>query len=88
MSIHSSLATRSTAGRPWRSPRWRSGRVRRAGFSLRRHATTLEIANGLLNRFLLLADRRVRLLPEGGEADPLKHTGLLDSFAKTIGPWP
>ncbi|MCA1677568.1 MAG: hypothetical protein LC777_00785, partial [Actinobacteria bacterium] len=27
-------------------------------------------------RFLLIACRRVRLLPEGGHPDPLKHTSL------------
>src|SRR5207247_6084514 len=43
---------------------------------LRRHTTTVEIANGFLNRFLLLAVRRVRLLPEGGDPDPLKGSGL------------
>jgi hypothetical protein len=43
---------------------------------LRRHATTVEIANGFLNRFVFAAVRRVRLLPEGGDPDPLKGTGL------------
>jgi hypothetical protein len=43
---------------------------------LRRHTTTVEIANGFLNRFLFAAVRRVRLLPEGGDPDPLKSTGL------------
>jgi hypothetical protein len=43
---------------------------------LRRHATTVEIANGFLNRFIFTAVRRVRLLPEGGDPDPLKGTGL------------
>jgi hypothetical protein len=43
---------------------------------LRRHTTNVEIANGFLNRFLLLAVRRVRLLPEGGDPDPLKNSGL------------
>jgi hypothetical protein len=51
---------------------------------LRRHATTIEIANGLLNRFLLLMVRRVRLLPEGGNPDPLKDTGLARYLATTI----
>ena len=35
------------------------------------HATSLEVANGLLNRFVFVACRRVRLLPEGGDPDPL-----------------
>lgn len=43
---------------------------------LRRHTTTVEIANGFLNRFVFAAVRRVRLLPEGGDPDPLKDTGL------------
>jgi uncharacterized protein DUF3987 len=43
---------------------------------LRRHTTTVEIANGFLNRFILAAVRRVRLLPEGGDPDPLNGTGL------------
>jgi hypothetical protein len=38
---------------------------------LRRYASAIEIANGLLNRFLLLCVRRVRLLPEGGDPEPL-----------------
>lgn len=43
---------------------------------LRRHSTTIEIANGYLNRFLLIACRRQRLLPEGGRHDPLHASGL------------
>jgi hypothetical protein len=43
---------------------------------LRHHVNPVELANGLLNRFLLLGCRRVRLLPEGGDPDPLKGTGL------------
>ena len=43
---------------------------------LRRHTTTIELANGYLNRFLLIACRRVRLLPEGGKPDPLDGTDL------------
>lgn len=43
---------------------------------LARHTTTVEIANGFLNRFIFAAVRRVRLLPEGGDPDPLKDTGL------------
>lgn len=43
---------------------------------LRHHVNPVELANGLLNRFLLLGCRRVRLLPEGGDPDPLKRTGL------------
>jgi hypothetical protein len=43
---------------------------------LRRHTTTLEIANGYINRMLLIACRRQRLLPDGGDPDPLHNTGL------------
>lgn len=43
---------------------------------LRHHINPVELANGLLNRFLLVGCRRVRLLPEGGNPDPLKNTGL------------
>ena len=51
---------------------------------LRRHASQVEMANGLLNRFLIIAARRVRLLPEGGDPDPLKNTGLAGYLAATI----
>jgi hypothetical protein len=43
---------------------------------LRRHITAVELANGYLNRILLIGCRRQRLLPEGGKADPLAGTGL------------
>ena len=43
---------------------------------LRRHTTTIELSNGYLNRFLLIACRRQRLLPEGGHHDPLAGSGL------------
>jgi hypothetical protein len=51
---------------------------------LRRHTTTTEIANGFLNRFVLAAVRRVRLLPEGGNPDPLKGTGLAGYLATIL----
>ncbi len=51
---------------------------------LRRYASAIEIANGLLNRFLLLGVRRVRLLPEGGDPNPLKDTGLARYLATTL----
>lgn len=44
---------------------------------LRHHTTTVEIANGFLNRFIFAAVRRVRLLPEGGCPDPLRGSGLV-----------
>jgi len=43
---------------------------------LRRHTTINELANGYFNRILLIACRRQRLLPEGGDPDPLGGTGL------------
>jgi hypothetical protein len=51
---------------------------------LRHHVNPVELANGLLNRFLLIGCRRVRLLPEGGDSDPLKRTGLDRRLAKTL----
>ena len=52
---------------------------------LRRHTTTVEIANGFLNRFVFAAVRRVRLLPEGGDPDPLKGTGLGRYLTSVLG---
>jgi hypothetical protein len=43
---------------------------------LRHHTTRVELANGFMNRFVLASVRRVRLLPEGGNPNPLKDTGL------------
>jgi hypothetical protein len=51
---------------------------------LRRHTTTLELANGYLNRVLIIACRRQRLLPEGGDPDPLHGTGLPRLLAATL----
>lgn len=51
---------------------------------LRRHTTQAELANGYLNRFLLIACRRQRLLPEGGHHDPLHGTGLTRQLAASI----
>jgi hypothetical protein len=51
---------------------------------LARHTTTVELANGFLNRFLICACRRVRLLPEGGDPEPLKGTGLQQYLAATL----
>ena len=59
---------------------------------LRRHASSIEIANGFLNRFVIICCRRVRLLPEGGNPDPLARSGLpryLTSaihHARSVGP--
>jgi len=52
---------------------------------LRRHTTSLELANGYMNRVLLIACRRQRLLPEGGDPDPLHHTGLVGLLAAALG---
>jgi hypothetical protein len=51
---------------------------------LRHHTTTVELANGFLNRFLLVACRRVRLLPEGGRRDPLKGSPLAQRLARHL----
>ncbi|HSZ70595.1 MAG TPA: hypothetical protein VK756_09550 [Solirubrobacteraceae bacterium] len=51
---------------------------------LQHHINPLELANGLLNRFLLLGCRRVRLLPEGSDPDPLDDTGLESQLARTL----
>jgi hypothetical protein len=45
---------------------------------------TVEIANGFLNRFLLLACRRHRLLPEGGHPEPLADTDLQPRLVKSL----
>ncbi|MDQ2897497.1 MAG: YfjI family protein [Actinomycetota bacterium] len=51
---------------------------------LRRYTTTIELANGYLNRILIVACRRQRLLPEGGHHDPLADTGLPRLLAVTL----
>lgn len=51
---------------------------------LRRHTTTIELANGYLNRFLVIACRRVRLLPEGGHHDPLHGSDLHRQLAAAV----
>jgi hypothetical protein len=51
---------------------------------LRRHTTQVELANGYLNRILIVACRRQRLLPEGGHHDPLHGTGLTRQLAATL----
>ena len=51
---------------------------------LRRHTTTIELANGYLNRILIVACRRQRLLPEGGHHDPLHGTGLTRLLAAAL----
>ena len=51
---------------------------------LRRHTTQAELANGYLNRILLVACRRQRLLPEGGHHDPLAASGLTRQLAAAL----
>lgn len=51
---------------------------------LRHQVNPVELSNGLLNRFLLIGCRRVRLLPEGGDPDPLRRTGLDRQLAKAL----
>ena len=51
---------------------------------LRHHTTRVELVNGFINRFVLVAVRRVRLLPEGGNPDPLKGSGLIRYLASVL----
>jgi hypothetical protein len=51
---------------------------------LRHHTTRVELTNGFMNRFLLVAVRRVRLLPEGGNPDPLKGSSLVRYLASVL----
>jgi len=51
---------------------------------LRRHTSHVELTNGYLNRVLIIACRRQRLLPEGGHHDPLHNTGLTRLLAATL----
>jgi hypothetical protein len=51
---------------------------------LQHHVNHVELANGFLNRFLLVACRRVRLLPEGGHPDPLAGTGHRERLARHL----
>ena len=51
---------------------------------LRHHINPVELANGLLNRFLMIACRRVRLLPDGSNPNPIDGTGLDRQLAVAI----
>lgn len=51
---------------------------------LAHHVAGIEAANGLLNRFLLIACRRARLLPEGGHPDPLGRSALPAALAANL----
>jgi hypothetical protein len=55
------------------------------GHELRRYITNTELANGYLNRILLIACRRQRLLPDGGAPNPLAAaTGLTGRLAGAL----
>jgi hypothetical protein len=51
---------------------------------LRRYITQIELSNGYLNRILIIACRRQRLLPEGGNPNPLTGTDLQRQLTATI----
>ncbi len=51
---------------------------------LRRHITAAELSNGYVNRILLISCRRQRLLPEGGNPEPLAGTGLDRMLAAAV----
>jgi hypothetical protein len=51
---------------------------------LRRYITQTELSNGYLNRILIIACRRQRLLPEGGDPDPLTGTDLTRLLSTTV----
>ena len=46
--------------------------------------SAVEAANGFLNRFVFVACRRRRLLPEGGDPDPLAGSGLDKALGANI----
>jgi hypothetical protein len=48
------------------------------------HTSAVEAANGFLNRFLFVACRRQRLLPEGGDPDPLAGTGMAERLGANL----
>lgn len=51
---------------------------------LRHHVSALEVANGLLNRFCFVACRRARLLPDGGDPDPLEGSGMAERLGEHL----
>jgi hypothetical protein len=48
------------------------------------HISAVEAANGFLNRFCFFAVRRQRLLPDGGELDPLGGTGMAERLGTNL----
>lgn len=51
---------------------------------LLRHVSALEMANGFLNRFVIICVRRSKLLPEGGELDEALLTPLVRRLASAL----
>lgn len=49
-----------------------------------RYLTTTELASGFMNRFLILAVRRVQLLPDGGDFSSLDWRSLTDRLAAAV----
>ncbi len=54
------------------------------GAELAAHTNAVETANGFLNRFCFIACRRHRLLPDGGDLDPLAGTGMAQRLAANL----
>ncbi len=48
------------------------------------HTSAVEAANGFLNRFCFFAVRRHRLLPDGGNPDPLEGTRIIERLAANL----
>ena len=48
------------------------------------HTNAVEAANGFLNRFCFIACRRHRLLPDGGDLDPLGGTGMAERLGANL----
>jgi hypothetical protein len=51
---------------------------------LLRYVNATELANGFLNRFLLLAVRRTQMLPDGGQLACLPWRPMLDQFTSAV----
>ena len=51
---------------------------------LRHHVSGLDVANGLLNRFCFVACRRARLLPDGGDPDPLDGSDMAERLGEHL----
>lgn len=54
------------------------------GAELAAHTSAVEAANGFLNRFCFIACRRHRLLPDGGDLDPLSGTGMAERLGTNL----